>query len=197
MDRVGYQYAAGGEVARGRRGPKLYPAAALVWLAVLASAACTAVPDRSGSKPAESFADPFAYCAAVGTIDAPDARYAGPPIPDSVVHKLMVAVGAPADAPAEMFARGTSWRCMEGQVYACTIGANLPCAEKADASRTPAPPLVAFCRESPEADVIPAYVTGRATVYDWRCRAGTPQIVRTLTEPDAQGFRKDVWYGLE
>jgi hypothetical protein len=35
-----------------------------------------------GSGPQARFSDPFAYCAAVGTIDAPDARYTGPRVPD-------------------------------------------------------------------------------------------------------------------
>jgi hypothetical protein len=30
--------------------------------------------------------DPFAYCATVGTIDMPDARYTGPQMPDAVVR---------------------------------------------------------------------------------------------------------------
>jgi hypothetical protein len=39
-----------------------------------------------GSGPQARFSDPFAYCAAVGTIDAPDARYTGPKVPEVVAR---------------------------------------------------------------------------------------------------------------
>src|SRR5215510_4570357 len=37
---------------------------------------------------ATRFTDPFAYCAAVGTIDTPDSRYAGPKVPEAVARGL-------------------------------------------------------------------------------------------------------------
>ncbi len=76
---------------------------------------------------AASYADPFSYCATVGTIDTPDSRYTGPAIPDSVAQGLKNASGASADAPLDIFKNGTYWRCMDGKVYACFVGANLPC----------------------------------------------------------------------
>ena len=81
-----------------------------------------------------SFADPFAYCAAVGTVDTPDARYSGVPMPDVIVKGLMKTFNAPPDAPVDLFTRGSYWRCMEGKVYACSVGANIPCESKADTS---------------------------------------------------------------
>src|SRR5262245_7102022 len=128
-------------------------------LSATALAACASVPG-----PERTYADPFAYCRAVGTIDAPDARYAGPSVPPPVAEGLRRAFRAPADAPLERFTRGTSWRCMDGKVYACTVGANLPCGEKADTSRAPRLSIAEFCRQNPSADIIPMVVTGRATV---------------------------------
>jgi hypothetical protein len=90
-----------------------------------------------GSGPQARFSDPFAYCAAVGTIDAPDARYTGPKVPEVVAQGLKKAFGAPADAPLGPFLRTTVWRGMDGQVYACTVGANLLCQERVDVRRTP------------------------------------------------------------
>src|SRR5262249_1040186 len=86
---------------------------------------------------ARTYSDPFAYCAAVGNVDAPDARYTGPPLPPSIVQGLRRAFGAPASAPNEAFTHGTFWRCMDGSVWACTVGANLPCQARADTSRVP------------------------------------------------------------
>jgi len=146
--------------------------------------------------PKATYSDPFAYCAAVGTVDAPDARYAGPEMPESIALGLRKAFGVP-DAPLEPFLRNSFWRCMGGKVYACTVGANLPCQEKADISREPSEGMSDFCEENPQSDVIPAAVTGRATVYLWRCDEGEPEIVRQVAEPDQRGFLANFWYEIE
>ena len=44
--------------------------------------------------------------------------------------------------------------------------------------------------------LIPASVTGRGTVYEWRCQDGVPGIVGQVFEPDAQGCISDFWYEL-
>jgi len=125
---------------------------------------------------AESYDNPFAYCAAVGTIDAPDARFSGPAIPAAVMRGLQKAIDAPPDAPP---LPGVVWRCMDGKVYACTVGANLPCTAKADLNRAPAEPLRAFCMQQPDADVIQAYVTGRETVRGtWYAPADILELAR-------------------
>jgi hypothetical protein len=144
----------------------------------------------------ERFADPFAYCAAVGTIYAPGAHYTGPKVPDIVARGLKEAMGVSADAPDEPFVQNSLWRCMGGKVYACTIGANLPCSEKADASRAPGRALLDYCRQNAGADVVPMVVTGRATVFEWRCDGGTPAIARQVAQPDAQGYLAGVWYEI-
>jgi hypothetical protein len=149
-----------------------------------------------GSGQQATFTDPFAYCAALGTIDAPDSRYTGPKVPEVVAQGLKKAFGAPADAPLEPFLHNTFWRCMGGQVYACTVGANLPCQERADTSRRPTEGMTNFCQDHPHAEVIPAVATGRATVYEWKCANGEPAIVRQVAQPDAQGFLSHIWYAI-
>ena len=164
-------------------------ALSLVLAALLGGCAAT------GRAPSSSD-DAWAYCSAVGTIDASDARYTGEAMPPAVAAGLRKAVGAPADAPLEVFARGGSWRCMGGKVYACAVGANLPCQEKADVSREPSMPIVRFCRQNPGADVVPAFVTGRATVFAWRCAGGAPAIARQIATPDPQGFLSNIWHEI-
>ena len=149
-----------------------------------------------GSGPQATFSDPFAYCAALGTIDAPDSRYTGPKVPEVVAQGLQRAFGAPTDAPLEPFLHNTFWRCMDGQVYACTVGANLPCQERAAASRKPTQGMTDFCQDNAHAEVIPAFVTGRATVYEWKCTNGVPEIVRQFAHPDARGFLSNIWYAI-
>jgi hypothetical protein len=150
--------------------------------------------ERSGESAV--FTDPFAYCAAVGTIDAPDSRYTGPKVPAAVARGLLQTFGAPATASLEPFLHNTFWRCMDRVVYACTVGANLPCQQRADMSRKPTESMTNFCRNNPQAEVIPAVITGRATVYEWACANGSPEVVRQFTHPDAQGFLSNIWYAI-
>jgi hypothetical protein len=151
-------------------------------------------PPGSGSQ--ATFTNPFAYCAALRTIDAPDSRYTGPKVPDVVAQGLKKAFGAPADAPLDPFLHHTFCRCMDGQVYACTVGANLPCQERADVSQRPTQGMTHFCQDKPHAEVIPAVVTGRATVYEWKCTNGAPEIMRQFAQPDARGFLSHIWYAV-
>jgi len=146
--------------------------------------------------PAEAVAgyhDPAAYCRAVGTIDAPDARYTGEKVPEWVARALMRATGAPASSNPAYF-KNAAWRCEQGHVLACSYGANIPCNAKADARRKPTAAAVEFCRENPGADPIPAVATGRATVYAWRCAGRRPVIARQVLELDRRGFAAPFWH---
>jgi len=151
--------------------------------------------DSSTAKTSDTFSDPFAYCAAVGTVDAPDARYSGPEMPDSIVQGMIGLDLVSADAPSS-FQQNAVWRCMDNQVWVCTFGANLPCLEKADTSQTPTQAMTDYCKENPTAEGIPAYVTGRATVYNWDCKDGQAVAGEQVFTPDAQGFLSDFWYEL-
>jgi hypothetical protein len=142
-----------------------------------------------------SYGDPFAYCTAVGTIDTPGADYTGPKVPESVAKGLQKALNAP-DTPLTVLENGSSWRCMDGAVYACFVGANLPCEAKANTDQTPTQEEIGFCQQNANSEFIPAVVTGRETVYEWRCRDGTPEIVKQVFQPDAQGFLSEIWHKI-
>ena len=142
------------------------------------------------------FDDPFSYCSAVGTIAKPDARYTGPAVPATIVRSLMQAMGLPASASLDQFTRLTTWRCMNGQVYTCNYGANIPCDDQADTSRTPTAGMNDYCKANPESDFIPAYVTSHTTIFSWRCHSGSPAIIEQLTHPDAEGFIASIWYQI-
>jgi hypothetical protein len=164
-------------------------------LAGAALAACGATPAPAASSTPATYTDPFAYCAAVGTVDTLGAAYTGPKVPESVAKGLQKALNAP-DTPLDALENGSYWRCMDGHVYACFVGANLPCEAKANTDRTPTQAEIDFCQQNPDSDFIPAVVTGRETVYEWRCLNGMPEIVKQLTQPDAQGFLSDIWYEI-
>jgi hypothetical protein len=152
-------------------------------------------PTEATASPEQSqYSDPFAYCAAVGTVDAPDARYDGPQVPNSIIQSLIQQGVVSANAPADYLTETTLWRCMDGQVWACVIGANLPCQEKADTSRVPTAEMEDYCKTNPTADYIPAAVTGRATVYEWKCSAGKPEAGQQIFQVDPQGYLANFWY---
>jgi hypothetical protein len=178
--------------------PRWIPALAAV-CALLAGCTWVITPEPrttpAADTPAATYSDPFAYCAAVGSADAPDARYTGPDAPEAVAAGLRTEFNTP-DTPLEVYQRGMYWRCMDGQVYACAVGANIPCTTKADLSKTPAQPMQDFCQANPGSEFVPAVATGRATVYSWRCAGTTPTIIEQVVTPDAQGFISEFWYAL-
>jgi hypothetical protein len=100
------------------------------------------------------------------------------------------------DTPLDMLENGSSWRCMDGSVYACFVGANLPCDAKANTDQAPTQEEIDFCQANKNADVIPAAVTGRETVYEWRCSDGAPETVQQVFHPDPQGFLSEFWYKI-
>lgn len=145
-----------------------------------------------GAADAAGGREPWATCRAAGTVDAP-APLAAEALA-SFYRRVLAAFELPDDAPA---AAWTLWRCMDGEVWACVVGANLPCGERADASDVPAEPLRRYCREHADAGAIPAAVTGRATVHLWRCAGGRPEIAATWSEPDPRGFHRPLWRRVE
>ena len=136
---------------------------------------------------AATFTDPFKYCIAVGTIDAPDSRYTGPTVPNAVKEGLRN-MGHPASEA------GTVWRCMDGKLFACNGGANLTCSG-ANASTEPSPDMVQWCKENPDSH-IPATITGHATIYIWDCQGNVPRIVQQVFTVDPSGFIADSWFEI-
>ncbi len=155
----------------------------------------TTRPTVTATTTSPGLSDAFAYCAAVGTVDAPDARYTGPKVPEAVARGLEAAFGKPPSQPLDpVWLSNSVWRCMDGRVYACNVGANLPCTAKADTSRAPTPAMADFCKQNPDAKAIPAVVTGRSTVYTWQCVKGEAVVAGQWTKPDARGFLATIWY---
>jgi hypothetical protein len=146
----------------------------------------------------ETFNDPFAYCAAVGTIDTPDARYSGPQISDDIINGFKVAAGLETSTePMEMLRKTTVWRCMDNQVYACNFGANLPCSSKANTDKTPSPAMAEFCKANPDSTFIPMSVTGHDTIYSWDCVKDTPELLNQIENVDAAGYIAGIWYPIQ
>ncbi len=169
----------------------------VVWLA-LASAGCSSASGAAPTSPPTAFTDPFAYCSAVGTIDAPDARYTGPKVPETIINGFKKAAGLESSTePSDVFRKATIWRCMGGKVYACNFGANLTCDAKADTNKTPTQAMADYCTVNPGSDFIPMSVTGHATVYSWRCSQSVPELVQQIATVDPQGYLAQIWYPIQ
>jgi hypothetical protein len=93
--------------------------------------------------------------------------------------------------PPQMAVDTTVFRCAGGRVMVCATGANLPCG-KADTSRSNIG-ATAWCRDHPDAAFIPAYASGHATIFDWRCQNGVAAIVRQRYKVDPRGFVAAYW----
>ena len=158
------------EAAGGRAGKRWF-----VGL-LLAAAALAAVPPARAEPPAD-------YCRRVGTDDA---RRTIPPEMAPAVEKLFA-----LSMPDDPVARTTYFRCLDGAVMACNVGANLPCG-KANASRS-IPAARQYCRSHPDASFIPMAVTGHDTIYRWRC-SGTHAMAGGPGEAlDSRGFIARLW----
>jgi len=146
----------------------------------------------------QTFTDPFSYCAAVGTIDQPDARFTGPKITDQIIKAYLKAaeIDFSGEYP-ESFKEMTIWRCMDHKVYVCNFGANLPCDSKANTDKTPTQAMNDFCKENKNSDFIPMYVTGHETIFNWRCNNDVAEVLEQIDQPDAAGFLSHIWYPIE
>lgn len=161
-------------------------------------APATATPAAVGSPTPSTFTDPFAYCAAVGTMDKPDTRYTGTPVPDAIISGFKQAAGLQSSTEADdQFRKSTIWRCMDGKVYACNFGANLQCDAQADTNKAPTPAMNDFCSAKPNSDFIPLSVVGHSSIYSWKCVQGAAQVLDQVDQPDARGFLSRIWYPLQ
>jgi hypothetical protein len=127
---------------------------------------------------------PAQYCTRVANDDTVR------PIPASLVATARTLFGLQHMPPAQI-RRGTVFRCADQKLLLCNYGANLPCG-KANTS-TSLPGAADWCRQHPNDDFIPMYVTGHDTIYRWRCANGQAQAGAPTETVDARGFITRFW----
>ena len=139
----------------------------------------SSIPLDLAALPVDSWSDPFAYCAAVGTIDFPDHRYTGPLVTEAIATALHVPATSPPDR--------VKWRCVEGTLLACAAFRMTP-----SCAPTPTvPEMIAYCAENPNA------LDLAAPNGTWFCEDTEPQIPRGETWPvDARGFLPGAWVAI-
>ncbi len=170
------------------------------WVAIaavlLVLTACS--PQPAAPATAASFTDPFSYCASVGNIDKPDARYTATAVPDAIINGFKKAAGLDSSTePMDMLRQTTIWRCMGGKVYACNFGANLPCDSRANTSKTPTQAMNEFCAANANSDFIPMAMTGHDTIYSWHCANDKAEVLQQMQQVDAAGFIQGIWYEVQ
>ncbi|ESW62713.1 hypothetical protein X772_36805 [Mesorhizobium sp. LSJC280B00] len=118
-----------------------------------------------------------------------------PALHDETVQAFKALASDAQIAPDDSELRAQAqYRCMDGKVMVCFVGANLPCT-KMNAARDN-PGADEFCRQNPNAKDVPAVATGHDTVYSYRCRNGQAEIADDLWELDERGFAKKLWAEL-
>jgi hypothetical protein len=123
----------------------------------------------------ETYSDPVTYCAAVDTINAPDARYTGPRVPPIIVGVL----GSAAQSDPEQ----VHWRCAYRVPLACLAAKGPLC----DSLPTP-DEMLAHCKTNPG----PAPI--RVPKGSWHCEGTRPVIPPDQEWPaDALGFYPPAW----
>jgi hypothetical protein len=86
------------------------------------------------------------------------------------------------------------YRCMDGRVMVCFVGANRPCA-RMNAKREN-PGADRFCHDNPDAASVPAYAIGHDSIHAYRCRDGRAEVTGTTRQLDRRGFARDLWVAL-
>jgi hypothetical protein len=128
---------------------------------------------------------PRSYCARVGTDDT---LRAPPPSLAPAIRRLFNIRGHYAPKAAY-------YRCADGAVKVCFVGANLPCSKANTRKNLPA--VARWCETHPDTESIPLYVTGHDSLYSWHC-VGSKAVTGAPHGPlDARGFFTEYWRAVE
>jgi len=136
---------------------------------------------RAGIAAPAAHDSPRAYCAHIGTDDT----LRTPP------SSLAPAIRRLFNIRGHYAPKAAYYRCAEGAVKVCFVGANLPCG-KANTSKNQ-PAVARWCETHPDTESIPLYVTGHDSLYSWHCigsKAATGASHGTL---DPRGFFEEYW----
>jgi hypothetical protein len=170
--------------------------------AALSSLSSPAAAAKAGKSPNE---DLPTYCARVGTDDT--VREYTPDLRDRTrrAYKNIrggtdtqgQGAGTSQEDPSELDAHlkvDANFRCMDGKVMVCSVGANLPCV-KINMARN-IPEITKYCRENPGADDghdLALAITGHDTGHSFQCRHGRAVVTGATWALDKRGFAKRIW----
>ena len=122
-----------------------------------------------------TYSDPIQYCAAVGTVSAPESHYTGPAVPAVVAAALLV----PASTPPSQI----RWRCANGAAFACNAHHTNACMPTPTVDE-----MLKYCALHPGTANLPA------PNGSWSCNGTRPVIPDDQSWPvDPEGFFPGGW----
>lgn len=151
---------------------------------VFCSVVCALLLQFAGLAFAQPQEDAFGYCRRVTTDDDPGR------VPASLVPAFVKAFGSMATSALNVEGY-LHYRCYQGTVMGCVVGANLNCG-KADVSQT-SHGGDDWCQSHTNDANVPMAATGHATVYIWRCSGSRAVPVRRSSPVDDRGFEAMNW----
>ncbi|MGN6116345.1 MAG: hypothetical protein ACTHN2_12585 [Nitrobacter sp.] len=161
----------------------------LIGIAALAALSCLPVMP-SQAKDAAAGEGLFQHCAKVRNDDT--VRGYDPSLRAPTIKAFkMLFPDARGEPDPSSFATQAHYRCMGGKVMACFIGANLPCSKINTTKHNPG--VIGFCKENPNAGLVPAVATGHDSAYAFKCRDGKPVVDGTTWTLDKRGFARKIW----
>jgi hypothetical protein len=86
------------------------------------------------------------------------------------------------------------YRCMDGKVMVCFVGANLPCVKINTAKDNPG--ADAFCKKESKEESVPAFAAGHDSAYSYKCRGGKAVVAHETWKLDKRGFAEKIWTAL-
>jgi len=134
---------------------------------------------------------PSAFSVSAASVSAYCASSASPRVPVPAPKDLEADVASAFNVPIDVVRHGAFVRCAKGKLLACLTGANLNCG-KANTRRS-LPGAGAFCRDNPDADMIPMFATGHDTIYAWRCIGRRAVATKAVVAVDAHGYDAGNW----
>ena len=123
-----------------------------------------------------------AYCRAHPNADSPAKDFYGPKFQFGMTPREVARGG------------GNDWRCMDGRVWICHIGADGRACNKLSSDPAPSQPVREFCAANPGADFVPMFVIGDSATT-WRCHGPTPEPLAS-ERLDRRGFITKAWRPL-
>ena len=132
----------------------------------------------------------FAHCASVRDDDT--VRSYEPTLREPTIKAFKKMFPDMREEPASSeFEAQARYRCMDGKVMVCFIGANLPCTKINTAKDNAG--ADAFCKQASDGVPVAAYATGHDSAYSFTCRAGRAVVDRETWQLDKRGFAAKLW----
>ena len=157
----------------------------------LAGSLCCLLLATSQSTDAAAKEGLFQHCASGRNDD--DVRNYEPALREPTIKAFKEMFPNTRADPSE-FETQARYRCMDGRVMICFIGANLPCVKINTAKDNPG--ADAFCKNASNEVPVPAYATGHDAAYSFKCRDGRAVVDLETWKLDKRGFAEKIWTAL-